>query len=124
MALGSKTLAEMPFSFTMDYYIVTNALNQYITSLPPVPSKASSTSITSYGSTLAELAVPASVVRAGLMQLYRLISNEDEEAHKKMLNLAKEIVDITRMVEKVNEIWWHVPIQVRKFEFIPNTESI
>jgi hypothetical protein len=45
-----------------------------------------------------------------------LISAEDEEAHKKMLHLAKEIVDITHMVEKVNETWWHVPIQVRKDE--------
>jgi hypothetical protein len=119
MTLGPKTLADMPLSFTMDYYIVTNALDQFITSLPPVPSKASSTSITSYGSALAELALPATVCRAGLMQLCWMISGEDEEAHKKMLNLGNEIVDITRMVEKVNEIWWQVPIQVRNHQVIP-----
>jgi hypothetical protein len=105
----------MPFSLAVGSSNLVEIFTQMLSSMPSAPSEPLRTRTTPYESTKFELAKTRTVLRGGLIQLYRLFSPKDVETKEKILKLAKEIVEIAHELEAIDEIWWHVPIQVRGF---------
>jgi hypothetical protein len=111
-SLGAKTLEEASFTVANDFRIMDRVIYQLNSTVPDHP-PASTSSYIPHDSRIAELALIQTVCRSTLMQLHGIFAEHSTESHKKVINAAYEIVAIARELEKTEEIYWQVPINVR-----------
>jgi hypothetical protein len=113
---GTTGLQYASVTYRADFLATEAALLQFTSSLPPLRSissntKENATVIASDGA-LGELAVLNICIRASMIQLHGPFMRVDEESHEKVLKYAGEIVDTAEYLERINEIYWTIPVHV------------
>jgi hypothetical protein len=99
--------------YQIEFLMTEESILKLAHSLPPIyPTSASVYGNHVMESLTTELGMLHEAAQGGMLQLHLPFTEEDVDSREKALNAAKRIVMVGSILEKTNEIYWHVSLHV------------